>query len=174
MTPSHFSHGWQANPVDVGSVTHKNQGSKQATRGHMKEITSQRAHLRQMFYRLSMADDVLWRQLRKHTFMGVGFNRQQSLDYYRLDFYAPAVSIAIELDAGQHAGMDDRRQQKLRAAALKRQGVMLIRFTTDEVLGDMESVIWRLQAVIRHRRQSRLPGGNTVQDRIGMGAGTRP
>src|SRR5437763_3095996 len=44
----------------------------------------------------------LWQKLRNRQ-LGVDFRRQHPAGNFFLDFYAPALRLAVELDGGQHA-----------------------------------------------------------------------
>lgn len=44
------------------------------------------------------AEQRLWSRLRRKQMLGVQFYRQRTIGNYIVDFYAPAVSLAIEVD----------------------------------------------------------------------------
>src|SRR4051812_36327799 len=45
----------------------------------------------------------LWHRLRSGQICDVHFRRQHPAGRYILDFYCPALALAVELDGGQHA-----------------------------------------------------------------------
>ncbi len=47
----------------------------------------------------------LWQKLRNRQ-LGVDFRRQHPAGIFVLDFYAPSIGLAVELDGGQHADSD--------------------------------------------------------------------
>jgi very-short-patch-repair endonuclease len=90
------------------------------------------------------ADQFLWLCLRNRRFKGYKFRRQYALPPYVLDFYCIEARLALELDGGQHA------EAVARDVALTRyieaQGIQVMRFWNNDVLGNSESVleaIWR-------------------------------
>jgi len=44
----------------------------------------------------------LWQRLRRKQILGVQFYRQKPIGNYIVDFYAPTVSLVVELDGSQH------------------------------------------------------------------------
>ena len=72
------------------------------------------------------------------------FFRQYSIGPYILDFYCPAMKLAIELDGGQHNQCENKEYDAARSDYLKAQGIEVIRFWNHEVLLDMQSVLTRL------------------------------
>jgi very-short-patch-repair endonuclease len=84
------------------------------------------------------AERALWQVLRKEQF-GVKFRSQQPVGPYILDFYSAEVRLGIEVDGSAHQGMeayDADRERRLLA-----EGILILRFTNQEVLGDLESVV---------------------------------
>ena len=69
------------------------------------------------------------------------FFRQYSIGPYILDFYCPAVKLAVELDGGQHNQSEKRERDVSRSEYLKAQGVDVMRFWNNEVLLDIQSVL---------------------------------
>jgi len=73
--------------------------------------------------------------------LGMKFRRQYSFEKYIIDFYAPSAKLAIEIDGGQHSAKDHREYDKVREEIIISAGVKIIRFTNEEVIGDLERVI---------------------------------
>lgn len=72
---------------------------------------------------------------------------------YILDFYAPEVSLAVEVDGASHAGRETADQ--LRDDALAAHGIHVLRFTADHVANDLEGVLRDTKAVGRKRQGQR-------------------
>lgn len=101
-------------------------------------IKSRRRLLRK---RQTDAEARLWSKLRNRRFLGIKFFRQYSVGAYVLDFYAPSIRLAIELDGSQHA---ERRQQNYdarRTAYLEDFGIRVVRFWDNEVLRNIDAVL---------------------------------
>jgi very-short-patch-repair endonuclease len=84
---------------------------------------------------------ILWRRLRNRNFAGYKFRRQHPLDPYILDFYCPAVKLAIELDGGGHNyGSGQMRDQK-REEFLAKRGISVVRFWNHQVREELDGVL---------------------------------
>ena len=60
------------------------------------------------------AEQRIWGRLRRKQILGVQFYRQKPIGNYIVDFYAPVVSLIVEIDGSQHlepehANRDARR-----------------------------------------------------------------
>jgi very-short-patch-repair endonuclease len=92
----------------------------------------------------SDAERALWAKVRDKQFFGMKFFRQYSIGPYILDFYCPALKLAVELDGGQHNQSDGREHDGVRSEYLKVQGIDVMRFWDNEVLLDIQSVLSEL------------------------------
>ena len=88
--------------------------------------------------------------------LGHHFWRQYSVGPYILDFYSPALKIAIELDGKHHAGGDNKAYDKERELYLEGLGIRTIRFWNEEVVADVEKVINQIKSALPliHKRES--------------------
>jgi len=68
---------------------------------------------------LSLPEKLLWVRLRCS---GVRFRRQHPIGSYVLDFYCPAVKLAIEVDGAAHGFGDRPQRDEVRIEWLKTQG----------------------------------------------------
>jgi very-short-patch-repair endonuclease len=83
---------------------------------------------------------------------GVRFLRQHVMGDYIIDFYAPSLRLAIELDGGQHYDPVQVRYDERRTARLTALGITVLRYTNldvsqrlEDVLSDIERVASRLK-----------------------------
>ena len=76
------------------------------------------------------------------------FFRQYSIGPYILDFYCPAVKLAVELDGGQHNESEKREYDEARSIYLKAQDIDVIRFWNHEVLLNVEDVLNKLTEIV--------------------------
>jgi very-short-patch-repair endonuclease len=90
------------------------------------------------------AEKIFWTQVRNKNFNGMRFFRQYSLGPYILDFYYPAVKLAVELDGGQHNQSENKEYDEFRSEYLRAKGIEVIRFWDNEVLLDMQGVLNKL------------------------------
>ncbi|MBI5056378.1 MAG: endonuclease domain-containing protein [Nitrospirae bacterium] len=94
------------------------------------------------------AEKILWYQLRNKRFHGTKFFRQYSVGAYILDFYSPELSLAIELDGGQHAEKEKQEYDEARSDYLKGHRIEVIRFWNNEVLQNIEGVLHKIEEKI--------------------------
>jgi very-short-patch-repair endonuclease len=91
------------------------------------------------------AEKAFWAQVRNRQFRGMRFFRQYSIGPYILDFYCPALKIAIELDGGQHT-QDERREYDVnRTEYLKTRGIRVVRYWNHDVLRNIDDVVKSLE-----------------------------
>jgi very-short-patch-repair endonuclease len=87
----------------------------------------------------------LWYHLRAGRMHGAKFRRQHPIPPYVVDFYCDAFKLVVELDGSQHGEEVDR----VRSRFLGKQGLMVLRFSNDEVLENRTAVleaIWNIIA----------------------------
>jgi very-short-patch-repair endonuclease len=90
------------------------------------------------------AEKVFWKHVRNRQFHGLRFVRQYSVGPYILDFYCPALKLAIELDGGQHNEEVNQEYDKARSMYLKAQGIDEMRFWNHEMLRHEQDVLEKL------------------------------
>jgi very-short-patch-repair endonuclease len=93
------------------------------------------------------AEDILWKHLRGSRFEGAKFRRQLPIDRYVVDFYCHAAKLVVELDGKQHEWFADYDTGG--SEVLERLGLKVIRFTNEEVCGDLDAVLARIRAELR-------------------------
>ncbi len=81
----------------------------------------------------------LWHKLRNAQINGASFRRQHPAGNYILDFYCPALQLAIELDGGQHT--ETASQDRQRDEWLAQRGVTVLRFWNSDVTGNLSGVL---------------------------------
>jgi very-short-patch-repair endonuclease len=92
------------------------------------------------------AERRLWLRLRGDQ-LGLRFRRQHAFDRRCvLDFYAPSVKLAVELDGSQHAA--DAAKDSARTRRLAARGVTVLRFWNNEVFENTDGVVLAILAVV--------------------------
>src|SRR5262249_15336252 len=81
----------------------------------------------------------LWYRLRNAQVDGASFRRQHPAGNYVLDFYCPALRLAIELDGGQHATATGRDRE--RDEWLEERGVAVLRVWNSGVTANLSGVL---------------------------------
>lgn len=103
---------------------------------------------RDLRQRSTEAERVLWRRLRARRCAGVKFRRQHVIGDFVVDFYAPAVRLAIEVDGGGHAEPSQTEHDQRRTAVLRNQGILVLRFWNHEVLVNEWLVMQEIHRVL--------------------------
>ncbi len=101
------------------------------------------------------AEGLMWSILRDRQLENKKFRRQHPVGNYVLDFYCEEEKLAIELDGGQHA--DQKTYDDKRTAFLNTQGIRVLRFWNNDVLGNIEGVVETILKEAPSPRPS--PGG---------------
>jgi very-short-patch-repair endonuclease len=89
--------------------------------------------------RLTDAEKVLWKHLRKSSLEGVKFRRQQPIGPYVVDFISFSKKIIVEVDGGQHA-VNWKKDQERDQYFLDK-GFHVKRYWNNEVLQSIEAVL---------------------------------
>ena len=89
---------------------------------------------------------MMWGSIRRKQIRGVRFLRQYPIERYIVDFFAPEISLAVEIDGSTH----DYRGAKdaARDSRLLRIGVRVLRFTEGEVRNDHRAVVDWIERVV--------------------------
>ncbi len=93
-------------------------------------------------------EDDLWQKLRRRQCLGYRWHRQYGVGQYILDFYCPALRLAIELDGWQHKDPLRRSYDKNRTSYLKELDITVIRFWDGEVIKNLNLVVQEIKYVI--------------------------
>jgi very-short-patch-repair endonuclease len=107
--------------------------------------------------RMTDAEQLLWFHLRRKQIAGVQFFRQRPVGEFILDFYAPSIRLAIEVDGGQHLDAVRMEADKHRTASLGKFGIMVIRFDNFQVLKETGVVLEEVHRVICDRKSPSVP-----------------
>jgi very-short-patch-repair endonuclease len=101
-------------------------------------------HLRK---RMTPAEELLWQQLRGNQLDGWHFRRQHPVGRFIVDFFCAKAKLVVEVDGPIHK--QQRAYDKERTELLETErGYHVIRFTNDEVLNDIESVLQRIREAL--------------------------
>ena len=92
------------------------------------------------------AESILWDYL-KRSGVGAPFRRQHIIGNYIADFVCLPARLVIEIDGGYHQLPQQEANDEVRTKWLNEQGFNVIRFTNEEVIANIESV---LQTIKEH------------------------
>ena len=99
-----------------------------------------RAFARENRKNATVAERVLWEHIR-HDALGVKIQRQHIIGDFIVDFLAPNERLIIEVDGGYHAERKQHESDEVRASWLESQGYSVIRFSNEQILHDLDSVL---------------------------------
>jgi len=112
--------------------------------------------LRHMTYRAralrraaTPAETVLWERVRARRLDGFKFRRQQPLGRYIVDFFCEQAALVIEADGRQHypAPPQDVQRDRMLTTA----GILVLRFSNDQITGCTDQVLHAIRLALRQR-----------------------
>ena len=92
-------------------------------------------------------EGILWHVFLKKS--EVNFCRQYRIGNYILDFYAPSIKLAIEIDGGQHYEDKTIAYDKMRTDFLTQKGIKVMRFTNSDVDKNLFGIMEVIKREIR-------------------------
>lgn len=102
-------------------------------------------HLRK---NMTPAEERLWEALKRKS-LGFRFKPQRVIRGFIVDFYCPEVWLIVEVDGSSHTGRElkDAARDRIMADL----GFVTIRFSNDEVLTDLPTVIFEIGFAINRQ-----------------------
>ena len=99
--------------------------------------------------RMTKAEACLWKHSLRAKQTGYTFNRQRPVLNYIADFMCKPLKLIIEVDGGTHFLESVKQNDKIRQQNLEQEGFTVIRFTNNEVLTDIGTVIEKILETIK-------------------------
>ncbi len=87
------------------------------------------------------AERRLWQGLRREQVAGFRFRRQVILGGFIADFACLDARIIVEVDGATHSTDEEIARDAARSAALAAQGFDILRFTNEDVYGNLVGVL---------------------------------
>jgi very-short-patch-repair endonuclease len=91
---------------------------------------------------MTIAEKLLWQQVRANRLGGFHFRRQQIAAGYIVDFYCHAARLVVEVDGPIHE--QQRDYDKVRDLALTKLGFRIVRFSNDVIIRDLQHVVTQI------------------------------
>ncbi len=110
----------------------------------------------------TFSEDLIWRRVRNSQIAGVRFRRQYSIDSFVLDFYAPQIRLAIELDGASHEFENAKSRDDWRQKIIEGYNIRFIRFTDTQVTNRVDDVLGEIERVVRELLMSEEPHPNPL------------
>lgn len=100
------------------------------------------------------AELLVWKHVSGKTMQGLKFRRQHPIGGFILDFYCHALKLAIEADGQIHDDATQAEYDKERTQLLHEMEIELVRFSNEQVLKNISSVLNELEVIIKERKLS--------------------
>ena len=111
---------------------------------HLKDIR------RSLRSNATTAEKILWQYLRREQ-LGYKFRRQFSIGNFVVDFYCHVARLVIELDGWTHNSDRTKMKDVAKQEFLETKGHKVIRFTNEEMFGDIEPVLRKIKSICNER-----------------------
>lgn len=120
--------------------------------GYNKKLKSLAGNLRQ---NMTKSEACLWKYaLKAKQLNGYQFRRQRPVLNYIADFMCKELMLIIEIDGITHDTEASLNKDKVREEELSRAGFKVIRFTDEEVLKNMASVVVAIEEEVKRIEKS--------------------
>jgi very-short-patch-repair endonuclease len=96
---------------------------------------------------MTQAECALWVELRRLPLKGTHFRRQASFGPFIADFLCHRARLIVEVDGGRHANPGVASNDAERQAWIESRGYRVLRFSNEQVLGDVRGVVRAVFAV---------------------------
>jgi len=115
----------------------------------MDDPKATKARARTLRRRMTLPEVLLWQCLRRRQVEDFQFRRQHPMGPFVLDFYCHRAKLAIEIDGYFHGVEGAPERDEARDAWFAARGVQTLRIPAATILGDTESAVDAILAVIR-------------------------
>ena len=115
----------------------------------------------------TQAESALWQQLKGKQLESFKFRRQHIIDQFIADFICLEKRLIVEIDGGYHQLPDQKISDKERTERLNKLNFEVLRFTNEQVLGDIDNTIEKIKNALTARNldapaQKVLPSGKDL------------
>jgi very-short-patch-repair endonuclease len=93
---------------------------------------------------MTEAEIVLWNALRNRRLDGFKFRRQHPMKRFIADFYCHEAKLVLEIDGGIHDNISIQEHDDGRTQELADFDIKVIRFTNQEVINSLDTVLRRI------------------------------
>ncbi len=94
------------------------------------------------------AEEILWQELRNRKVENCKFRRQHPIGKFIADFYCHEKKLVIEVDGDYHNKEEQKEYDEARTQVINEYGITVIRFTNDEVLNNIQSVLNKIRQTL--------------------------
>jgi len=97
---------------------------------------------------MTLAELILWNKLKDRTLFNTKFRKQHPVFIFIVDFYCHEYKLVIEVDGDVHNDEVLSEYDISRTAELNKFGIKVIRFTNDQIIYNIDSVITKIHQTI--------------------------
>ncbi|MDO4229152.1 MAG: leucine--tRNA ligase [Capnocytophaga sp.] len=98
----------------------------------------------------TQAESILWEQINAKK-LDAKFRRQHLIDDFIVDFVCLSKRLVIEIDGGYHNDNQQKEYDEERTKILNEKGFEVIRFTNEEVIGDIDNVLHKISEILANK-----------------------
>ncbi|MDP2422895.1 MAG: DNA methyltransferase [Bacteroidales bacterium] len=106
------------------------------------------------------AEEILWQALRNRKIENCKFRRQHPIGQFIADFYCHEKKLVIEVDGGYHNKQEQKEYDEARTQVINEYGITVIRFTNDEVLNNIQTVLNKIRQALKTAALENSPLSN--------------
>ena len=117
------------------------------------------------------AEDALWQAVRDRQVANVKFRRQHTIGPFIVDFFIPDHQLIVEVDGGIHLETEQAEYNAGRTVELEKLGYQILRFSNNEVLSSLPSVLQRIKMALTKQAQTTQNSAASAPPLPGEGAG---
>ncbi|WP_216664177.1 endonuclease domain-containing protein [Lentimicrobium sp. S6] len=100
---------------------------------------------------MTQAEVILWERLKGKQILSLRFRRQHPIGQFIVDFYCHNAKLIIEVDGLIHQKKDVMEDDAGRTYELEKAGLMVKRFTNNEIENNIETVIESISIICQKR-----------------------
>ncbi|MDC9721327.1 MAG: DUF559 domain-containing protein [Urechidicola sp.] len=105
----------------------------------------------------TQAEQIFWEYVKTKK-LGYKFRRQHIISDFIVDFVVLSRQLIIEIDGEYHFIKEQKEADALRTEILNDYGFIVIRFTNQEVIGDIDAVLKKIEDTLKSLPQGEVGG----------------
>lgn len=105
------------------------------------------------------AESILWECLRNKK-LDTKFRRQHIIDEFIVDFICLEKNLVLEIDGGYHNTIEQKEADALRTQILNEAGFKVVRFTNEQIIGDINNVLVYLEKQLKSLLSGEIRGAS--------------
>ena len=93
---------------------------------------------------MTLAELILWKKLKDRELFKTKFRRQHPVNIFIVDFYCHEYKLAVEIDGEIHLNKEANEYDSNRTNDLNKFGIKVLRFSNDQIIFNIDSVIIKI------------------------------